>query len=170
MAKDFDSWIKTARPVTKSVDVCLDRQLVADLEEAEAERERLSSNGMLEGAPEELQERIAQLAAEVQDRTLTFTFRNMGWRKWERLRDEHPPTEEDREAGLDHNPATFPVAATAACSVEPELTLEQAESLFETAPPSVVSRIWSTVFLANLEAGDEKKALATAATASTETK
>lgn len=167
MTDDFEEWKKEATPHHESVPLCFDRELLAELEEAEAARAEYA--GMLQ-APAELQERIADLSKEVEKKTRVLTFRSIGRRKWRELLAEHPPTKQQGALGADHNPETFPPAAMAATCSEPGLSLEQATWIFEELPTGVVDRVWAAVLGANLIGGDEKKAVATAVPPASEKK
>ena len=56
-----------------------------------------------------------------------------------------------------------PVAAIAACSVEPKMNAEQAERLADTVSDGEFSKLWQAVLAANLRVGDgtPKSVLAT---------
>lgn len=165
MSDVVDAWLAEARPATAKAEVCFDRELVGEFEKAQEALEEATTEGMLDGPPFELKDRVESLAAEIAAKTRTLVFKNIGMQEWERLRGEHPPTEQQKKEGLDHNPETFSIVATAASCVEPGLTTEQAARLFSMSS-TVVARVYGAVMKANHEVGDEKKALAIAATES----
>lgn len=158
----LSEWQKDASPHSKKVEVCFDRALVAELEEAEAALKE-ASRGMLEPPPD-LENHVAELAKQVQAKTREFTFTGIGRRKWRELLSEHPPTEEQLEkmGRMDHNPETFPVAAMVATCTSPGLTEKEAQWLADEMPEGVFDRLWAAVLSTNLLGGDEKKAVATA--------
>ena len=161
MTDTFAEWQKDASRDRKSVDVCFDRALVSELEEAKAELARLRDEGMLE-APDGLQEKVDQLKAEVESKTRKVTFENIGRQKWRSLIGDHPPSEEQKRGGLDHNPETFAPVAIAATCVVPGLTEDQAEWMLNELPLRKANEVWNTCLAANILGADEKKALASA--------
>lgn len=170
MTDVFTTWQKQAKPVTSEVQVCFDRDLVKRLEDSQRELKKKTEKGMLEGPPSELVQEVDDLTTQVVEQTHALVFQNIGYTAWERLRAQHPPREEDTKDRRDHNGETFPPAATAASCVTPGMTLEQATWFYQTMPASVCVRVWAAVLEVNLEVGDEKKVIATAATTSTASK
>lgn len=67
-------------------------------------------------------------------------MRSVGRGRWEKLKEKHPPTEEQIEevrkqapdAVLPYNHETFPVAAIAASCSQPELTEEQVQEIWDS--------------------------------------
>lgn len=165
-------WKTEASPSTQTVEVCFDRTLVSELEEAQARLQaaKKTAGGMLE-APAELENHVAELAKKVEEKTRTFIFSSIGRRAWRKLLSEHPPTDEQKENTppdvfgnrIDNNPETFPVAAMVATCTSPGLTQEEAQWIADELPEAVYMRFWNAVLQANVLGGDEKKAVATAA-------
>lgn len=170
MVDVLDSWLDEAKPATTEVQVCFDRDLVQRFEVAQAELDACTEEGMLEGPPADLVARVDALREEVSQKTRTLVFQNIGYQEWERLRAKHPPREEDEKQGLNHNGDTFPIVVTAASCAMPGMSVDQAEKFYATMPTSVCVRVYGAVMKVNLEAGDEKKALATVATLSSANK
>lgn len=162
---ELKEWRENAKPYTASIDVCADGQLVAELEAAQRRLEEESA-GMLE-APKELETHVQALAKKVQELTRTFVFQSIGRREWRKLKSEHPPTEEQAAAEFDHNPETFPAEAFLRSCISPKLTREDAEWLADL-PEGEFMGVWGALLKANLIGGDAKKAVATAAVASSE--
>ena len=159
----LSEWQKDASPSIQKVEVCFDRQLVSELEEAQA-RLVAESKGKLE-PPTELENHVSELGKQVEAKTRTFVFASIGRRKWRELLGEHPPTKEQlkEDPNLDNNPETFPQAAMVACCTDPGLTTEEADWIAAELPEMVFLRFWNAVLKANVLGGDEKKAVATAA-------
>ena len=68
----------------------------------------------------QIMRQIADLNREADEARTRFSFVNIGSYEWERLLAAHPPSDDQRRAGYDHDPETFrPVAAARAC-VHPE--------------------------------------------------
>ena len=93
----------------------------------------------------ELPETVVEI--EVDRKACSFTLRALGGGAWRALVKEHPPTKEHTEAGLDFNAETFPPAVLVACSVDPELNLEQATWLVENLPLQQFETLWTSAFL-----------------------
>lgn len=167
MSDAFSEWQQEASKDRTSVQVCLDRALVSELEDATAELRKAQGDGMLDGAAE-LQERVDALRSEVEAKTRTLTFESIGRREWRKLLAEHPPTEQQKRDGADHNPETFPQAAIAASCIEPGLTTEQAEWLAAELPLMKFEEVWATCLAVNIKGADEKKAVASASLRLTE--
>lgn len=165
---ELQEWREKAKPYRASVDVCVDGELVAELEAAQA-RLKEESEGML-AANEELEAHVLAVAKEVEARTRTFTFESIGRLAWRKLKSEHPPTEEQAAEEFDHNPETFPVEAFLASCIEPKLSREDAEWLCHDLPEGEFLRLWGALLKANLIGGDAKKAVATAVAGSSEKK
>lgn len=168
MPFDVDEFIADLEPRTAEARVlrvrvdlrerhaALEAELKAALEtDARENREPL--------APQ-LAEQLAELEAEIeQAETVVFRFRSIGTRKWLDLLAEHPPTKDQlrQKQGLDHNPLTFPVAAVAASSDEPKLTVAQARALESNLDLSEWEKIWQATLAANLGGdGSPKSVLA----------
>lgn len=162
---DFESWQAEATPHQAKAEVCFDRALVAEFEEAVRDLEQATRGApqMLEGEPHDLSSRVAELEKAVQEKTRELVFESIGRRRWNELKAEHPPsdTPEDKAAG--YNIETFVPAALEASCTSPGLTLEQATWIVNELPDNVFGDIVEACFRANVQGGDVKKALATVA-------
>lgn len=162
---DFEAWKQEATPHRAKAEVCFDRALIAEYEEAVAqlEEETRGNVEMLTGAPAELANRVAELEKDIQAKTRELVFESIGRRKWKELVADHPPTDaaEDQRAG--YNMETFVPAALAASCTEPGLTEKQADWIVAELPDAVMGEIVEACFKANLVGGDVKKAAATVA-------
>lgn len=168
MSDTAEQWKQEATKDRKRIPVCFDRALVSALEEAIAELEQVQKQeGMLE-PPLRLQEKVNDLRTRVEKKTHTIVFEAIGRQPWRVLLGDHPPTEEQKREGADHNPDTFPYAAMAASCSDPGLTIEQAEWLGTALPPLKFEEVWATCLAANVRGADEKKALASASPLRTE--
>lgn len=78
------------------------------------------------------------LKEEMGDNVAVFKFKSLGGKKFGKMREKYPPSDDhvayakSKGLVLDWNPDTFPPALLAACAVEPELTPEQAQELWES--------------------------------------
>lgn len=98
-----------------------------------------------------LRAEIEALEAEIEAAFTTFTFANVGHRKWADLgRDNAPTKEQLAEYGrLEHNPDTFPIAAIAASCIEPEMTPEGVAELAEVISVTQFTVLWNACLDAN---------------------
>ncbi len=145
------------RPVHRSVEIFLDSEVAEEINRAKAELDVIegqinNSNGDLglqvqrDEAKAEL-ERLQDAAVEAGD-VVSFTFRCIGRKAFERLIEEHPATEEQQKrareqalaAGLSPqltrlswNADTFPPALIAAASVDPKISPDEAYELFHVS-------------------------------------
>ncbi|KDN85656.1 hypothetical protein [Kitasatospora cheerisanensis] len=73
------------------------------------------------------------------DATVTLTFRALPRPVWRQLLEEHAPTEEQADKGMEYNVETFPAALVAACHIErdpdgtevPGMSVEDAQELLD---------------------------------------
>ncbi len=142
------------KPVTRFVEIFLDSDVATEVNRAQARLEeaeqRLSGrrNDMdLQVKCDQARDELERLQAEAVETgaVVRFSFRSIGRKAYEKLREEHPPTEEQqkqaREEGLSvglsaemsrlqWNADTFPPALVAAASYEPKISEEEAWELF----------------------------------------
>jgi hypothetical protein len=171
-------WLDEATPERREVKVCFDRRLLSQLDSAERDLTAIEAdidplddtegNRVLgEGVNEPLTEakaRVAELTAQVRDKTRTLAFEGVGWGKWRELIAANPPAEDQdgifkravQLAYLPHalinigfNAETFVPAAIVASCVEPGLSLDDAKKLLDQSPPGVLDRIWAAVLEVN---------------------
>lgn len=64
--------------------------------------------------------------------TLTWTFRAIPAHKLDELQAKHTPTKEQRARGMGFNPNTFAPELVALCSVDPELSKEEARDIWNS--------------------------------------
>jgi hypothetical protein len=140
---------------TATVKILLRQDLLArhaDLErrlgEALVADDRLNRDPI---APDVARE-IADLEAELDEERVPFTLRAVSRKQWADLMAAHPPTQQQRQVspGLDHNPETFPIAAIAASSVEPEMTLDAARRLEGALNHSQFQLLWQATLDVNV--------------------
>ncbi|WP_326828674.1 hypothetical protein OIE13_22300 [Streptosporangium sp. NBC_01810] len=125
----------------------LERQL--DEERAKPNPGTLASAGR---TPEEIKlaEAIEDLRQEMQADVTVFRLRALPKGKWTSLMAKHPPRTEDREEGNAYNMETGPIAAVAACCVDPQMSVPEVEELVdEMLTQGQWDALWSTVFYLN---------------------
>lgn len=123
---------------------------------------------------EQKQPTVVPVSLRVNDSTVVvFKFATIGRRAWEKLIDEHAATDEQQTAHLAEqeqagiptfarsflrwNPDTFrPVAIAAAC-IEPAMTLEQAQQMWDDPrfAPTELQRLFNGATAANEPAADQ---------------
>lgn len=134
---------KTA--ASRTIEICLDGAIAEQWYEAEQElieaKNAVRALGSDENKKrlEDAEERIETLRPARDEATVELRFRSIGRQAYENLILEHPPTEKNkREAkrlGIPEptfNPDTFPPAIIAASLVEPEMSEESVEELFNS--------------------------------------
>jgi hypothetical protein len=129
MSPDIDSILDEITPREKLVPIITRGDLSAELEQLEAKLRTMVTEALAD-PPErvEVAEQIKSLEAETEKHTRVFRVRSIG-PDYGDLFADHPPTDEQRQAGYDYNPKTFQPAAVAACCVDPAMSAEKAELL-----------------------------------------
>lgn len=122
--------------------------LQADLARAVADDER---ENRMPQAPA-IADEILELEQQISDAKVEFRFRSIGRRAWADLLAAHPPTKEQRQADVrvDHNPATFPIAAIVASCVEPAMTETDVVRLERALNSSQFDALWVKCLDVNL--------------------
>lgn len=152
----FAAWKKAATRDEASVQVCLDRRLFREFTDLQRQLEESRQVGMLDqpGEVRDLAEQVVKLKEQIdKDRAEhTFVFATVPYSQWRELVEEHGPTEQQKADNryAEFNPDTFPQAAIAAASVDPELTVEDAEWLREQLPRGEFDRLLDAVFTVNV--------------------
>jgi hypothetical protein len=157
MPASFEDVLAQARPVTRTVRLCLRGDLLA----AREQLERQLFDARAADAPA-IADRLAAAEAEADAAAVEFVFRALSRRAWIALLDAHPPTDKDSDDGLQFN-AGFPAAAISACAVEPEMTVDQVEQLLDRVSTAQYDALWIGVLSANVGADDIPKSVAATA-------
>lgn len=151
--KKFADVRKMARRTERTVEVCLDGSLSAEVEDLERQvaRHRGWKPGSLSEADPraELRERIEELREQQRESVYTFRFRSLSARAYSDLLAQHPPREQDRTERLRFNTETFPVALIAACCVDPEMTVEEAGDLLDEVSAGTRDALFAAAWAAN---------------------
>lgn len=133
---DIAEALATAQLPEKTVQVCLRGDLQAEFETLDRKlREELNRpNDSLAGnsTARELAEQVEALRQQMTDHTVTFRMRAIPRRAWTKLVAAHPPRDDnqaDRNLGV--NEETFTGELIKACTVEPELTAQQWDTLLD---------------------------------------
>lgn len=130
--------IAAKKPNTRTIDIVLDTDLANEIKLKEQELGQAKSRrrdlahgvGPIEVELDELYERAADIA-------VTFTFQDMGRKPFDDLILAHPPTSQQKQhiadlggGVLEYNIDTFPPALLAATAIDPVMTVEEAETIF----------------------------------------
>lgn len=135
MTFDVDAIIAEAAPRTREVQVCLNAGLVTAHEEAVQDLQKAmdDDDGLVgSDAVRAAAKRVQDIEKQLEAATYTFRLRAVSRKTWADLLAKYPPSAEHRRAGHDADPDRFPVAAVAACLVEPQLTEDQVRRLAES--------------------------------------
>lgn len=154
--------------------ILLDQQLLAEHAALEDDYARvISSQATTAGsiaAPAEASD-IARRLEEIEERIaeveIVLVVENIGTQRWLELKAKHPPTREQRLAGIQTNHQTFAPAAVAACTVEfrdpqrpdLEMSAELADFLFEILPENEFERVFAPIVDLNLGSDGRPKSL-----------
>lgn len=135
----FKSKLAAAKLPTRTVQICLGGDLVAEHEEAERqleEAQRRPTDSLAGNGVTELIERIESLEAQMREQSETFVLRALPRTQWRDLVNSHPPrrdegkvNEDDAAIGL--NIETFYDDMVRRCIVSPELDDEDWAALSE---------------------------------------
>lgn len=77
------------------------------------------------------------VTVDIDGNKVKLVFEALSATQLDKLQAAHPPTDEQRRTGAVFNKNTFPAALVAACSVDPEISYEDAQEIF-------TSDAWST--------------------------
>lgn len=97
-----------------------------------------------------LWDQLAEVEHEAKAATVDFTVQAISSTVWRRLVAEHPPP---RDEGWLWDPETFPVAALAACCVEPAMTEDHAGELADKLSNGQWQKLFTAVMTVNV--GDD---------------
>lgn len=150
---DLDEFFADIKPTIGLAKICpdgdlLDRHAALEVQlQQELTADALRNKG--KKAPG-IAAKMEALEAEIKAAFRTFRFQSIGRHAYRKLKGEHPPRDEDREAGSDVNAETFPIALIAASSLAPKLTVAQAERLDRDLNDSQFTVLFSGALNANL--------------------
>ena len=117
-------------------------------------------------------DRIVELEEEIESSVKTYRVGSLTFRGYNELLAAHPPTRaqlKDHVARsgddwrtrtvLDHNPDTFRPALISACSIEPELSVQEANDLEDELPPDQLDLLYQTCLALNRQGNQPPKSL-----------
>lgn len=154
MSLDIAEIRKRKRPATRKVSILLAPDLRLRYDELSREIEKAEKLDRLSNeadrAPALVREREA-LEDEIEESTVEFVLRALPRADWMTLLEAHPPTDEDKEDGLDYNPEGVFAPLLAACAVEPEMELSDAEAIYEEWSQAEVTQLFVAAIRVNRE-------------------
>lgn len=151
--KTFAEIRKATSRHEKSVEICVDGQLQARLDEVDAEmrsHRKWEPTALSDEDPRTvLEAQRADIITAMREHTYTFRFRSLSPKEYSDLLAQHPPREQDRKEKLNFNVDTFAAALIAACAVDPEMTPEEAEDWFSELNTGARDKLFNTAWLCN---------------------
>lgn len=121
-----------AKPREHTVRMCVAGDAAAEYDRLEAQLSSTAQwqpQSMAEANPSSaIAERMVAVQEQMREAEVDFTFRALGKLAWSDLVAEHPSSTE----GELFDPETLAPALVAACAVDPEMTREDVDELFET--------------------------------------
>lgn len=146
--------LKVAKPVGAEARICLDGSLFADRDRILEELDALDgweSKSLSDIDPRAaLKDRLAGVEQKMRDARQTFTFKSIGDKASSDLLAQHPSPKNDKgEDRYAFDPSTYPVALVAAASVDPLMSLEDAEALFDILNLAQRNTLFNAAYGAN---------------------
>lgn len=145
----------------KSVDIVMDGTLASRIEQLRQDITAQRMEDRRHNAPDKapkMEEELRELLEEAQESTVTFWFESIGRHRFDKLIADNPPTKEQAKEQMGFNLETFPPKLVAHCSVDPKITVKEAEEMF-TDPDSdwnsgELERLFACAMEVNSQAGD----------------
>lgn len=151
--KDIKALIASAKLPERTVPVCLNADLSAELQELErqlevSEQQRRAGEGSLASGSESrvLAGQIEAVREQMLDTTVVFRLRAMPRRRFRKMQDDFPPREGnsiDAMSGVDTEGMTEPLVR--ACVVEPELDDEDWSNLLDEETGRLSEGQWTVL-------------------------
>lgn len=141
------------KPNRRSVFVLVDPEIareIKNLERAYAQEKRIDVKENRNPEAPAILKKLEELRDVTADYEVEFIFEDIGRKALEDLVIEHPPTPEQKAdmAEIEFNSETFPPALMAATAIEPEMTLEDAEALFNDWSSGEAEILFMTAMMA----------------------
>lgn len=161
---DLDSWLDGYEAMVVEARVVQKAALIAEhsrLDLAWLEAKTAAKDVMHDPMATAAETALRACEAEIAASEKTFKFTGIGHEAWHNLKRKHPPTQAQRAEGDEVNLEAWAPEVVAACSLEPKITLPQAQTLMRKLPPGEFEKLFVAVRQANSEvAGAPKSALA----------
>lgn len=146
----IDDIIARKKPRTRSLWVCIDGDLVSEIERLEAEvsrEERVDQREHRRPVAPQIRAKLDKLRERRDEAAVEFTFSAIPKREYRRLIDEHP----DPDGKLRWHEDTFAPALIAACAVEPAIPLDRAETICDEWGESEYTQLFHAALMVNAE-------------------
>ena len=140
------------RPNERSVSLVLDPEVSRNLKELERSylrEKRIDDRENRNPKAPAIAKAIEQLKDSAEE--ITFTFRDIGRKRFDAMIDEHPPTKEEKEQNFQFHPDTFAPALLAATAVEPTMTPAEAQAIYDEWGQGEVNALFMTAIAACTE-------------------
>jgi len=161
---DLDAWLDDYQAVVVEARVVQKAALISEhgrLEQALLAAQQAAGDVMADPAVGEARRAVQACEAEIEASQKVFKFQSTGHEAWHTLKRRHPPNAEDTKAGSDVHMDSFAPAAIAMFSLEPKITLPQAQTMMRKLPPGEFEKVYEAVLQANGEViGTPKSVLA----------
>lgn len=153
---DIDEILGQVKLPEKSVPLCLRADLQAEFEEldrqlAAAKEKRgrtLAGDG---GDALTIAELMEELRSQMREHTYSFKLRALPKRAWSDLLAKHPAKDGDEG---EYDTETFPVAALAACCIDPVMSEDKAGQLVDRISQGQWNELWLALINLNLAGSD----------------
>lgn len=151
---DMTDILARVKPIKTQVTICLDGDLVLRRDQIQERLDALAgwkSSSLSDTDPRTaLLDDLAQVEQGMRDASQTFTFKSVGDKTSSDLLAAHPsPKDERGNEKYSFDPATYPAALIAAASVDPVMTVEQVETLFDSLNLHQRNQLFNAAFAAN---------------------
>jgi len=164
MPDDLDAWLHDYKPYVASVSICGRADLIADHSRLEVDlfTARADAGDVLaDKAVSAAKRAVEEIEAEIEASEKEFTFQGIGHREWQNLRTKFPPSAKQQREGLDRDLDRFAPAAIAASSLDPKISVEQAENMMRVLPTGEYEKLFEATLQANGQVvGSPKSVLA----------
>ncbi|MBM9621031.1 hypothetical protein [Streptomyces zhihengii] len=155
---NIEEILKRAKPRQKSVWICVAGDLLSEVDRLERELREVgegwSPDSLASCDPrEKIAKRIKTVREAMKKAEVEFVFRSIGDRAWSDLVAAHPPKKQGPGGQqLAWDPDTFPRALVSASAVDPVMTPEQLDELFEVLNEGQRSEMFDCAYAVNTEA------------------
>ena len=139
-------------PARKTVTIVLDDAAaaeIADLEKKLAEAEAFDADHNAAPTAPAVEEQLEQARDEFREMIVEFTFEAMGRKAYDELVDAHPPTPKQKEDGYSYNPETHAAALIVASCIDPEMSLADAQAIWEEWGTAEAQLLYMTAVAVN---------------------
>jgi len=153
---DMAAIIAKKKPVTKRVKIQLDGDIaneIASLEDHLNEARRYDRRHNEADTAPAIEKEMDALLDRAKQTEREFVFVSIGRVKYDELVQQHPPTSDQKKAGGQFNSDTFPPALIAAAAIDPKISIDQAELIFNGGEWNAAELL--RMFYAALEANTE---------------